>query len=450
MELRVIYDPALRRRAAPVKVFNQELKALSERMLAIMHQHRGVGLAANQLGIDKHLFVLEFRPDDEDHEAKPIPPLALCNARLVKASRERTTVTEGCLSLPGLELKVSRPSGVTVEAQTIDGRTTTIKTKGILARIIQHEIDHLDGRLFTDQAVDRHSLKNYTWAKIVFFGSDEFSEPIFDSLASEGLNTIAVITEADKPAGRGAKLTAPLMKPAALKHSVAVFQPATKAEITEVLAQLAPDLVVLASYGKILPAESLAIPVFGCLNVHPSLLPRYRGATPIQSAILAGESETGVTVMKMDPGIDTGEIIAQTRMALQQHETYPVLRKRLSELGAKLLLKSLPGYLSGQATPRAQTGPASSTTKLTKEMGELDFNDPPVTLERKIRALNPWPGTYTRLSGKQLKILAAHLEGKKLALERVQLEGKKPCLWVEFIRGHAAALKKTPWFERIS
>lgn len=449
-QVRIIYDPILRQPTKPVTVFDAELKKLSEKMLEIMHQHIGMGLAANQLGIDKNLFVIEVRPPKGEKELKPIAPFALCNAKISKISKETSTMIEGCLSLPGLELPVTRPSGVTVEAQDLTGKQLTIKAKGLLARILQHEIDHLDGILFTDRADGVKNIKNYAESSIVFFGSDEFSAIILENLTQSGLNVMAVITETDKRAGRGDTIVAPLVKTLAQQKHIAVVQPESKAEIIDALDQLKPDLVVLASYGKILPAEALELPTYGCLNVHPSLLPKYRGATPLQSAILSGDNETGVTIMKMNAGVDTGEIVAQTSATITVDETFLTLRDKLARAGADLLLKTIPAYLSGQVKIRVQSGNFTQTTKLTKKMGEIDWAAPAEIIDRQIRALNPWPGTFTFVGDKRLKILEAKLVGGELSLVSVQLEGKNPTAWPEFVRGYAQQLKNCPWYSKIA
>ncbi len=463
-KVRIIYGPILRKEVKPVTVFNHELKELSESMLLVMHKNIGMGLAANQLGEDKNLLVIEYRPAKDDVEplvgesyeqsdykdSKPIPPMALCNARVVKSSQETNTKIEGCLSLPGLELLVTRPSGVTVEAQDITGKPVTIKAKGLLARILQHEVDHLDGILFTDRAQGVKNIRNYNWANIVFFGSDEFSGEVLSGLINSGLSVVAVVTETDKRAGRGDTTVAPLVKKLANKLEIPVIQPENKEEITSVLKQLKPDLVVLASYGKILPEEALEVPVYGALNVHPSLLPKYRGATPLQSAILSGEKETGVTIMKMNTGVDTGEIVSQTATRIADDETFTSLRKRLSIIGSQLLIKSIPSYLSGQASLQLQGSDSTQTRKLVKEMGEIDWNESSEQIDRQIRALNPWPGTFTFIGDKRLKILEAVLIDNRLELKVVQLEGRNPTNWSEFVRGYEQQLKNCSWYSIIS
>lgn len=455
-KVRVIYDPILRSPVKPVTVFDDELKKLSEEMFLVMHKNIGMGLAANQLGVDQDLLVIEYRPikdneADEDKEGgKPIGPIVLCNAKVIKTSQITETMNEGCLSLPGLELPVNRPSGVVVEAMDLTGKPVTIKAKGLLARILQHEVDHLDGILFTDRASGLKNLKNYAGIKIVFFGSDNFSVPIFQYLVDSGLNVIAVVTETDKPAGRGNQLTITPIKTVATEAGIAVVQPETKTEIVEILHQLKPDLIVLASYGKILPEEALVIPTYGALNVHPSLLPKYRGATPVQSVILAGEKITGVTIMKMNAGVDTGEIVSQTTTKIENNETFLTLRDRLSAIGSQLLIKTLPAYLSGQANLKLQGTDSTTTKKLTKEMGEIDWTQSTEAIDRQIRALNPWPGTYTKLKDKRLKIIDAEIREGKLILITVQLEGKNPTAWPEFVRGYEQQLKNCSWYGKLS
>ena len=462
-KVRVIYDPILRTAVAPITVFDDELKKLALEMLTIMHKNIGMGLAANQIGVDKNLLVLEYRPtagktkttEPTDQlgaglDTQPaIAPMALCNAEVIKSSRATVTMTEGCLSLPGIELPVTRPSGVTVKAQDLTGKPVTIKASGLLARILQHEIDHLDGILFTDLAQEISDINNYRGIKIVFFGSDQFSITILEYLIKAGSNITAVITETDKRSGRGDAVVATPIKKLALQAQIAVAQPNTREEITEYLKQLQPDLVILASYGKILPAEALEEPVYGALNVHPSLLPKYRGATPIQSVILAGDKTTGVTIMKMNAGVDTGEIIAQTETDLPDGETYSGLHSKLAIIGAQLLVETIPIYLSGQAKLKPQGGESSGTTKLTKEMGEIDWSQSPSMIDRQVRALNPWPGTYTFVGNKRLKILESTTKQGGICLKAVQVEGGKPTSWPDFVRGHQDQLKKCSWYAKL-
>lgn len=451
MNLRLVYDPVLRQRARPVEQFDGALKKLAQEMVAVMKAHNGLGLAAPQVGVSSRVIVFGYEPTGPDDELPRIPLTTVVNPQVTKFSQEKETMAEGCLSLPGLELPVTRSAGVTVVGQTLDGKSVSIKAKGLVARILQHEIDHLDGILFTDRAATIGSLRDYQYARVVFFGSDDFSVPIFNALLDARLNVIAAVTETDKPAGRGQVVVSTPIKQIATEHGVAVFQPETKEEIAPLLRQLEPDLVILASYGKILPSEVLAVPVFGSLNVHPSLLPKYRGATPIQTAILAGESETGVTIMLMAAEVDAGGLLTQGALSITSIDTSLTLRKKLADAGADLLLKTIPPFLAGQAKIAAQDeGKVTKTTKLTKEMAEIDWSRSIEEIDRQIRALQPWPGAFTWLEGKRLKILGSEIIEGRLALTVVQLEGKKASAWADFQRGYTGVLKKTDWYGKIS
>lgn len=451
MQVRVIYDPILRSVAEPVTVFDVALKKEADTMLKTMKSHIGIGLAANQVGLNIRLIVLGYNRTGPDDELPELPFMQLCNPKLVKTSQEKDIMTEGCLSLPGLELPVERPVGATVEAQDLTGKKVTIKAKGLLARVLQHEIDHINGVIFTDHVKNYKNLADYRFARIVFIGSDDFSLIQLKALHEAGLNVIAAITETDKPAGRGQELKEPAIKTYVKEIGIAVFQPAGIDEITSIISQLEPDLVVLASYGKILPGEALEQPAFGCINVHPSLLPKYRGATPIQSVILNGETVTGVTIMEMTAIVDAGRVISQQKTDILDDETTPQLRKRLAKLGAKLLLEAVPAYLSGQAKLTTQdNAEVSMTRRFSKEDGQIDWSKPAKAIIRRVRALQPWPGTFTFLGDKRLKIIEATLKDGKVLPVVVQIEGKTSTLWVDFVKGYSNQLTRESWYGKIT
>ncbi|HUD20971.1 MAG TPA: methionyl-tRNA formyltransferase [Candidatus Saccharimonadales bacterium] len=451
MKLRYLYDSFLRATVQEVTVFDATLKREADEMLKIMKQFNGIGLSGNQVGLDKRMIVCGYEPLDKKDDFPRIPETVLINPKIVKYSKDKIVFTEGCLSFPGLELPVERPAKIVVEAQDLNGKKITIKAGGLLSRIIQHETDHLDGIIFSDRTNAYKDIANARFARIVFLGSDDFSATIFDALLEAKLGTIAIITETAKPAGRGRELQEPVMANLAKRNNLAVFQPETKVELTEIVKQLQPDLLILASYGRILPEETLNIPAYGSLNIHPSLLPKYRGATPIQSAILGGERETGVTLMVMNPVVDEGEIVAQEKNAIASNETTTSLKEKAARTGAGLLIKNLPIYLSGQSRLEKQTSSeVSATKKLTKEMGEIDWQNSAEVIDRQIRALNPWPGTFTWLGNQRLKILEVILHGDRLELVTVQLEGKKPADWKDFVRGHEQELTKTDWYGKIT
>ena len=274
---------------------------------------------------------------------------------------------------------------------------------------------------------------NPLWsARTVFMGSPEFALPILRVLASAS-QVIGVITQPDKPAGRGRVLTPPPIKNLALSLGIPVIQPAHLREpaAMDQLQSWAPELIVVAAFGQILRPAVLDLPRFGCLNVHASLLPRWRGAAPIQAAILAGDELTGVTIMRMDPGIDTGPILGKRELAILPEDTAASLGERLAELGAQLLIEVLPAYLHGKLTPQAQPEVgATYAPMLKKEAGKLDFSQPAAVLARQVRALNPWPGAFTIWNDQVLKIHRAHTEGSShsLSLNQHLVHHKMPAI----------------------
>ena len=237
-------------------------------------------------------------------------------------------------------------------------------------------------------------------ARTIFLGSGAFAVPIVAALADDpGLELIAVVTAPPRPAGRGSRLRPSPVGAWAAGRGIAALtplrlrDPATVAE----LAALAPDLLVLADYGRLVPPQILALPPHGALNVHPSLLPRHRGATPVPGAILAGDAQSGVTLMRMDEGLDTGPILAQRRAAVGPEETAPELEERLAAMGADILIETLPGWLRGEVRARPQPhGGATLTRPLRKEDGALDPSRGAIELEHQVRAYQPWPGSHLK------------------------------------------------------
>ncbi len=207
------------------------------------------------------------------------------------------------------------------------------------------------------------------------------------------------------------------------------------------LKELKPDLVIVASYGKIIPKDILKIPKYGCLNVHGSLLPKYRGPSPIQTAILNNDKETGVTIILMDEKIDHGKIISNSKFLISKKFTYPELCEKLANLGVKLLIETIPKWTKGQIKPKPQNESKASYTKILKrEDGKIDWNKSAQEIERQIRAFNPWPGTFTFIKHKnktlRIKILEANVKDNKLIIKKLQPEGKKPMTFEEFQRGY--------------
>lgn len=246
--------------------------------------------------------------------------------------------------------------------------------------------------------------------RIVFMGTPDFAVNTLESIINAGHEIALVVTQPDKAKGRGKKLVYSPVKETALKYSLDVAQPerVKEEEFVERLSLLAPDVIVVVAYGQILPESILNIPQYGCINVHASLLPEYRGAAPIQWAVIDGLHETGVTTMYMDKGLDTGDIIDQKIITIDDNETGGSLFDRLAVLGGEIIVETLEKIEKGTVTRTKQNDELSSYAKmLSKEMGILDFSMDAVVLERFIRGLNPWPSAYTRLDGKILKVFAA-------------------------------------------
>lgn len=248
--------------------------------------------------------------------------------------------------------------------------------------------------------------------KIVYMGTPDFAVNTLEAIVKAGHEVALVVTQPDKAKGRGKKLMFTPVKEKALEYNLEVAQPykVKEEEFVKRLEEIAPDVIVVVAFGQILSERILNIPKYGCINVHASLLPAYRGAAPIQWAVIDGLKQTGVTTMYMEKGLDTGDIICQSTLELSENETGGSLFNRLALEGAKLLITTLEQLEAGTAVRAKQDDSKSSYAKmLTKEMGCLDFSKDAVTLERLIRGLNPWPSAFTALDGKTLKIFEAEV-----------------------------------------
>lgn len=247
--------------------------------------------------------------------------------------------------------------------------------------------------------------------RIIFMGSPEFSLPILEALHNN-YDVIGVVTQPDRHAGRGRMLTPPPVKLMAEKLGIPTIQPLSLKDESAMiqLRDWAPDIIVVAAFGQILRKNVLELPKFGCINVHASLLPRWRGASPVQAAIIEGDARTGITIMKMEVGLDSGPIIAQRDVPIRINTTGGELADQLSYLGAQTLLDVLPSYLCGLTAPVAQDETlVTYANKLDKSQGLLDLSQPAIRLARKVLAYNPWPGAYYKIGGKTLKIHRAHV-----------------------------------------
>ena len=299
--------------------------------------------------------------------------------------------------------------------------------------------------------------------KIVFMGTPDFAVGALEALVEAGHDVVAVVTQPDKPKGRGKEMQQTPVKECALKHNIEVFQPVKikTPEAVEVLRGYGAELFVVAAFGQILSKEILDMPKFGCVNIHASLLPKYRGAAPIQWAILDGEKETGVTIMQMNEGLDTGDMLTKVVVPIEDTDTGESLFDKLAEAGAKLLIETIPQIEAGELTPQPQDDSLSTYAKMIKkEMGLIDWKKEAVVLERLVRGMNSWPSAYTHFNGKTLKIWESEIEeGNRnmapgmvaevtknsikvqtgqdlLVLKQIQLEGKKRMDVASFLLGY--------------
>jgi len=302
------------------------------------------------------------------------------------------------------------------------------------------------------------SQKTY---KVIFMGTPDFAVPGLKALYNDSrFKIVSVVTQKDKPVGRKQELLPTAVKKAALEFNIPVLQPNRLKNIAGELKKLEPDFIVVIAYGQILSEEILSIPKVACINVHASLLPKYRGSACLQAPILNGDKETGVTIMLMNKGLDTGDILRQEKINLDGSETLEIVHDKLTELGASVLGDTLINFADGKITPQKQDESLTSYVKIIdKKDGQISWNDAAEIIERKIRAFTPWPGTFTYLDGKLVKIIKAKViennsdliigqifsENKELLVKcgqnallilELQLEGKKATDSQSFLAGH--------------
>lgn len=301
--------------------------------------------------------------------------------------------------------------------------------------------------------------------KAVFMGTPDFAVPTLQKMIDMGIEVTAVVTQPDKAKGRGKKVIYSPVKECALAHDLPVYQPVRirkEPEFIQTLRDMRPDVIVVVAFGQILPKEILDIPRLGCVNVHASLLPKFRGAAPIQWSIIDGEEVTGVTTMLMDVGLDTGDMLLKAEIPMDPKETGGSLHDKLAAVGGELLEKTLIGLEAGTIVPEKQDDSQAGeyARMLDKELGHIDFNQPAVVIERLIRGLNPWPSAYTYIDGKTLKIWEAEVLDRNygceygevaevtrncliiqtgvgaLSVKSVQLQGKKRMDIAAFLNGY--------------
>ncbi len=438
-------DPFLQHKTHEVREFSRDLVELANDMRQIMKDHIGMGLAAIQVGDPRRLIIVEL-PEDKESREPGIPFTILINPKITKTGPRTDVMKEGCLSVPGVEVEIERATEVTVIAQDVHGEPLRIRAKGLFARILQHEIDHLNNVLILDYAQkpkEQNALKTMVW------GSTSFTTEFLNTIMPNPHLAIShIVTEAPKPSGRGHEVTPTMAARYAATLTIPCLEPEslTDERFLTYLHTVKPDIIFVAAYGKLLPPEILDLPKYGCLNIHPSLLPKYRGATPIQSAILNGDKTTGVSLIKMSPKFDTGGLIAQSSFDLEGNETYGDLESFTAELGGQIVNEVIVDYVKGELGQQPQDeNLVTYTKKISTADRWLNFDDPAEVNERKVRAFSPSPSAFVILNGQMVKVLSAHIANDILIFDEVQPAGKKPMSWADFQRGYRKELIFEPY-----
>ncbi len=435
MKLKIITDPnpILRQPTKEVVNFDMELQNLIDNMVETMRKNQGVGLAAPQVENDKKIVVLEHdvEVDNEETLYKPFPLTIVCNPIIKSKSTKKVKMVEGCLSFPGIFTVIKRPKDVVIEGQDRYGKKIEIDVEKFQSRVLQHEIDHLNSTLLSDHMREMD---------IVFFGTGDFAVYALEYLNNDPQYIIKkVFTNSKKSKVRGKNVDNNQVKQFAKKHNINVKEvdDINSEESVTMLKTIKPEFGVVVDFGQIIKKEVIEIPKLGILNVHPSLLPKHRGPTPIQNTILSDDKNAGVSIIKIDEGVDSGPILAQNEFKLKDSHNFEILSDYLSKLGASLLIDILPYYIAGEIKPEAQNEKDASYSKLIiKEDGRVGFDTKGEEVHRKVLALNPWPGVFVEIDGKRIKITATHLdEENKLVIERVKPEGKSEMNYEDYLRG---------------
>src|SRR3989344_2467955 len=414
---------------------SQLIRDMSE---ALDHYPEGVAIAAPQIGVSYRMFIVRkdralpvntkgstLAQNSQGQTLKPEIEVYI-NPEVVKTSRKRAKADEGCLSVHGVYGTTNRHERVTIKARNTDGSHIMRGAGGLMAQIFEHEIDHLNGILFTDHA-ERLIRLSHTGHSFVYFGTTKVASDTLAILIENGFIPTVVITSADAPKGRGLTLTPSETKILALAHDIPVITPEKlDAEIISAISAFGCEYAICVAYGKIFPETLINAFPKGVLNVHYSLLPKYRGATPLETAILSGENETGVTIQKMVKELDAGDILAQEVAPIGKDETARELRPRLIQMGANLLAETLPEYLEGKIMPIKQDSVrATRAYKIKKEDGLLSLDSPAEENWNKYRAYADSIGTYFYGNGKRVKITLAEFASGKFRVLRVIPEGKR-------------------------
>ncbi|HEY4478414.1 MAG TPA: methionyl-tRNA formyltransferase [Candidatus Paceibacterota bacterium] len=438
-------NPVLRKKAKAVPISHikeAEIQKIINNMKSILKtQNDGIAIAAPQIGVSQRIFVVsgtvlkladkKYKGDGND--------LVFINPEIIKISKEKQEVEEGCLSVRWKYGYTKRAKKVSIKAYNEKGEKIERGASGVLAQVFQHEIDHLEGILFTDNAYDVRDMPPENMkANVGFFGTPEYAVMTLDKLYESGFNISFIVTSPDRPKGRNLILSPSPTKLWAKKHNIPVLEPVKlkDPEFEKELRKYNCDVFIVTAYGRIIPDNIINIPKAKTLNIHASLLPKYRGSCPIESAILADDNNTGVTIMRIDSDMDHGPVIAQKEVRL---EPWPprreALGKALVEVGNELLISILSDWVNGNIEEKEQDhSKATYTDKIVKEDGLINLDDDPYKNYLKIQAYHGWPGTYFFYKGIRVKIAEASWKEGMLFIEKVIPEGKKEMLYKDFLR----------------
>jgi len=437
LKIRQTTDPILREETEKVADFDHELQFLIDNMIETMRKNEGIGLAAPQVGISKKVFICEFAAG-EDAQLKSFPLTVICNPEIISLSKERVKMVEGCLSFPELgKLVVERPKNVKIKGQDRYGKPLKIETDSLFSRVLQHENDHLNSNLLIDHLCE---------IKIVFIGTGTLGLKALKLLAGDvQYKIVAVITGEDgkRQSSRQKSTNTPIENLAnELDLPLIKTSNINDDALIQKITPLKPDLGIMADFGQIISEKILNIPKYGIINIHPSLLPKYRGPSPIQAAILAGDKISGVSLILTSKKMDAGGIIASEKIELSPAETFTTLKDSLSKIAGMLLLNTIPYYIAGDLKPIPQDEAKATYTKLIKASDALVGSaTPKEEVEKKIRAYDQWPKVYSNVNNKRVQILSAYMnENNELVITRVRPEGKKEMSYEDFKHGYKTEL----------
>ncbi len=437
LDIRKTDDPILRQPTEEVIDFDLELQMLIDNMIETMRVNNGVGLAAPQIGVSQKIFICEFTGDKEA-KLPEFPLTVMINPKITHYSKEQRRMVEGCLSFPGLEILIKRPSKITIEGQDRYGKKISIDADGIYARVMQHENDHLNSTLLIDHIREINT---------VFIGTGSLGLPTLEALAIDPQYKIKLVVTSDFTA-TSRKVKNNLIEELAKKYKLPILKTKNinSPEMIEKIRKTKPEVAIMADFGQIVKKELLNLPKYGIINIHPSLLPRHRGPSPIQQTILDGDQKTGVTLIVANEKMDAGKIVSVVSFKLTGSETSTILKDYAARAGASLILNSLPYYLAGDLKPFAQKDAKATFSHFFKyEDGFVGSTTPAVEVERKIRAFDDWPKVHTLIKEKQIQILSAHFDAEgKLIIDRVKPAGKAEMTYEDFQRGYHTELTFQP------